>query len=146
KELRRRLECFASQFEFLESAADQLEYKTKDTAKLAGVDLHTLSSAESGKDKVKDLGSQTMNGLSVRSLMTLMVFAKSLAYFRGNAEVELEDLRQILPFVLHDKLVMDRDSPFFEATGNAAFRIDRIGWLRRLFDLACAEYDRLNLD
>jgi MoxR-like ATPase len=146
KELRRRLEFFASQFEFLEPAADQLEYKTKDTAKLAGVDLHALSSGESGKDKVKDLGSQTMNGLSVRSLMTLMVFAKALAYFRGNSEVELEDLRQILPFVLHDKLVIDPDSPFFEAPGNAAFRIDRIGWLRRLFDLSCAEYDRLNLD
>src|SRR5689334_20996703 len=38
--LRRRLEFFASQFEFLEPAAEQLEYKTKDTAKLAGADLH----------------------------------------------------------------------------------------------------------
>ncbi|MEP7200091.1 MAG: AAA family ATPase [Chloroflexota bacterium] len=145
-ELRRRLEFFASQFEFLEPAADQLEYKTKDTAKLAGVDLHLLAAQETGKDKLKDLGNQTKNGLSVRSLMTLMVFAKSLAYFRGNLAVELEDLRQILPFVLHDKLVIDPDSPFFEAPGNAAFRMDRIGWLRRLFDLACAEYDRLNLD
>ena len=145
-ELRRRLEFFASQFEFLESAADMLEYKTKDTAKLAGGDVHLLTSQESGKDKLKDLGSQTKNGLSVRSLMTLMVFAKALAYFRGDKIVELEDLRQILPFVLHDKLVVDADSPFFEAPGNAAFRYDKIGWLRRLFDLSCGEYDRLNLD
>lgn len=144
--LRRRLEFFASQFEFLESAADMLEYKTKDTAKLSGGDIHLLSSQETGKDKLKDLGSQTKNGLSVRSLMTLMVYAKALAYFRGNRTVALEDLRQILPFVLHDKLVVDPDAPFFEAPGNAAFRLDKIGWLRRLFDLSCAEYDRLNLD
>ena len=42
-ELLRRLEFFASQFEFFEPAAEQLEYKTKDTAKLAGADLHLLA-------------------------------------------------------------------------------------------------------
>jgi hypothetical protein len=26
------------------------------------------------------------------------------------------------------------------------YRTDRVAWLRRLFDLACAEYDRLDLD
>ena len=145
-ELLRRIEFFASQFEFMEPAAVQLEYKTKDTARLAGVDLHTLSASETGKDRVKDLGSQTMNGLSVRSLQTLLVFAKALAYFRGNRVVQLDDLRQITPFVLHDKLVIDPDSPFFDAPGNEPLRIDRVAWLRRLFDLACAEYDRLNLD
>lgn len=34
----RRLEFFASQFEFCEAAGAQLEYKTKDTAKLSGVE------------------------------------------------------------------------------------------------------------
>jgi hypothetical protein len=58
----------------------------------------------------------------------------------------LEDVRQILPFVLHDKLVPDTDAPFFDAPGHGAFRTDRIGWLRRLFDASCAEYDRLDLD
>jgi MoxR-like ATPase len=145
-ELRRRLEFFASQFEFLEPAADQLEYKTKDTAKLASADLHQLSAGETGKDKLKDLGAQTKNGLSVRALMTVLVFAKALAYFRGNRTVDLDDLRHTIPFVLHDKLTPDLDAPFFEAPGNGVFRIDRVGWIRRLFDLACAEYDRLGLD
>ena len=145
-ELLRRLEFFASQFEFLEPAAEQLEYKTKDTAKLASADTHLLSAQETGKDRVKDLGAQTKNGLSVRALMTVLVFSKAITYFRGNREVSLDDLRQILPFVLHDKLQPDPDAPFFEAPGNAVLRIDRISWLRRLFDLACAEYDRLNLD
>ena len=144
--IRRRIEFFASQFEFFEPAAEQLEYKTKDTVKLAGVDYHTLAAQETGKDRLKDLGTQTRNGLSVRALMTVLLFAKSLAYFRGAREVQLEDVRQVIPFVLHDKLQPDLDAPFFEAPGNAMLRVDRVGWIRRLFDLSTAEYDRLNLD
>jgi hypothetical protein len=145
-EVRRRVEFFASHFEFCEVAAAQFEYKTKDTARLAGAEWHTLTAQETGRDRLKDLGAQTKNGLSVRALMTLLFFAKAIAYFRGNRLVGLEDVRQILPFVLHEKLVADADAPFFEAPGNAAFRTDRVGWLRRLFDLSCADYDRLDLD
>ncbi len=142
----RRLEFFASQFEFLDQAGSQLEYKTKDTAKLSGIDWRRLSALDTGKDKRKDLGSQTCNGLSVRSLMTIIVFVKAIARFRGNSIVTLEDLRQIMPFVLHDKLIQDADSPFFEAPENASFRVDKVGWIRRLFDLSCAEYERLDLE
>lgn len=144
--LRRRIEFFASQFEYLETAADQLEYRTKDTLKLSGMDYRQVAAQDTGKDKLKDLGSQTRNGLSVRSLMTALVFVKAIAYFRGGAEVSLADVRQLLPFVLHDKLQPDLDSPFFDAPGNAVFRVDRVGWIRKLFDLSCAEYDRLGLD
>lgn len=145
-EVRRRLEFFASQFEFCEVAGEQFEYKTKDTARLAGADWRAVTAQETGRDRLKDLGCQTTNGLSVRALMTLLIYGKALAYFRGNRTVELDDLRQVLPFVLHDKLVPDVEAPFFDAPGNAACRTDRVGWLRRLFDLACADYDRLNLD
>ncbi|MFN7565416.1 MAG: AAA family ATPase [Prosthecobacter sp.] len=145
-EIRRRIEFFTSQFEFCEVAGDQFEYKTKDTARLAGVEWHLLTAQETGRDRLKDLGCQTRNGLSVRGLMTIIHFAKAIAYFRGNRAVELDDLRQILPFVLFDKLVPDVEAPFFDAPGHGAFRTDRIGWLRRVLDLSCAEYDRLNLD
>jgi MoxR-like ATPase len=144
--VRRRLEFFASQLEFCEVAAEQFEYKTKDTVRLAGVEWRTLAALDTGRDRLKDLGCQTKNGLSVRALMTLMEYAKALAYFRGNRAVELEDLRQILPFVLWDKLAPDVEAPFFEAAGNAVLRGDRVGWLRRLFDASCADYDRLDLD
>jgi len=144
--LRRRLEFFASQFEFFEPGGDQVEYKTKDTARLSGMDYHSLTGRDTGKDRLKDIGAQTRNGLSVRSLMSAMVFAKALAYFRGNPSAELEDLRQILPFVLYDKLIPDSDCPFFDAAGNEVLRVDRVAWIRRMFDMACAEYDRLNLD
>lgn len=144
--LRRRLEFFASQFEFSEAAGSQFEYKGKDTARLAGTDWGWLISQDDGRDRLKDLGCQTRNGLSVRNLMTLLVYAKALAFFRGNAAVELDDLRQILPFVLNDKLLPDLEAPFFDIPEHAGFKSDRIGWLRHLFDASCAEYDRLDLD
>ena len=144
--VRRRVEFFASQFEFCEVAAEQFEYKTKDTARLAGAEWHSVTALDTGRDRLKDLGCQTTNGLSVRALQTLLLYAKAIAYFRGNRVVELEDVRQVLPFVLHDKLVADPEAPFFEAAGTGPFRTDRVGWLRRLFDLSCADYDRLDLD
>jgi hypothetical protein len=144
-DVRRRIEFFASQFEFLDTAALTLEYKTKDTARLAGVDLHLLGE-DTGRDRLADLGAQTRNGLSVRSLQTILVFAKALAYFRGAASVGAEDVRHVLPFVLVNRLAQDRDAPFFDAEGNAAYRADRIGWIRRLFDLSCAQFDRQGLD
>lgn len=144
--LRRRLEFFTSQFELSETAGAQFEYMTKDTARLSAIDWAQLVAADNGRDRLKDLGCQTLNGLSVRNLMTLLVYAKALAYFRGNQTVELEDLRQVLPFVLNDKLRPDLDAPFFSLPQNAAYRSDSISWLRQLFDLSNAEYERLGLD
>lgn len=144
--VRRRLEFFTAHFEYLEPAAEQFEYKTKDTVKLVGADYRAVAGRDTGRDKAKDLGSQTKNGLSVRALMTVFIFTKALAFFRGDNVALLDDLRQILPFVLHDKLVPDLESPFFDEPGNAALRTDRVSWIRRLFDLSSAEYDRLDLD
>lgn len=144
--VRRRLEFFCSQFELSEPAGVQFEYMTKDTARLSGIDWAQVVAADNGRDRVKDLGCQTLNGVSVRNLMSLLVFGKALAYFRGASQVELEDLRQVLPFVLHDKLQPDLDAPFFSLPGHAGYRTDRLSWLRRLLDLSCEEYDRLDLD
>lgn len=144
--IRRRLEFFTGQFEFLETAAAQLEYKTKDTVRLSGIDLHLVSSKESGKDKTRDLGSQTKNGLSVRALMTILHYAKAMCYFRGDHEVSLNDLRQTMPFVLYAKLTPDVDAPFFDIESNQQYRSDRVSWLRTVFDQSCQEYDRLALD
>ena len=143
--LRRRLEFFASQFKFFEPGGEQIEYKTKDCLHLSGVDSRFLGE-QSGKDQMKDLGFQTRNGLSVRAVLSILVFVKGMAYFRGGSSVSMEDVRQILPFVLYNKLVPDHDAAFFEAPGHASLRVDRISWLRRLFDSSNAEYDRLGLD
>jgi MoxR-like ATPase len=144
--VRRRLEFFAAQFDFCDLAAREIEYKSKDTIRLAGKTLGQVCAEDCGRDKVKALCSQTENGLSVRSLMTLLAFSKGLAWFRGQPEVSLADVRQIVPWILHEKLVPNLTSPFFDQTGHGVYRIDRVGWLRRAFDLACEEFVRLDLD
>ncbi|MCH8498678.1 MAG: AAA family ATPase [Marinobacter sp.] len=144
-ELRRRIEFFASQFEFSEYSGQQFEYKSKDTSRLAGIPSHQLAIYENGKDRLADLGCQTVNGLSVRSLMSLLVYAKAMAFFRGNTVVELNDITQMLPFVFHSRLFPDLDAPFFQQAEHAAFRSDRIGWLRHLFITCCQEFERQGL-
>lgn len=140
--LRQRLEFFASQFEFSEYSGQQFEYKSKDTSRLSDVPRHQLTGLENGRDRVADLGCQTCNGISVRGLMSVIIFTKAMAYFRGNDEVELNDLTQILPFVLHSRLSADIDSPFFQQSENATLLSDRISWLRQMFQLSCREFER----
>ncbi len=141
-----RLEYFVSQFEYFEQGSEQFEYKTKDNVKLASMDMNQLLQKDTGKDKLKDMGNQTVNGLSVRALMTSIVFIKAIAYFRGHDEAAFEDVRNILPFVLHDKLVQNSEAPWFEQENNYLHKVDHISWIRQLFDMSCSEYDRLDLD
>ena len=144
--VRRRLEFFAGQFELAERAGVQFEYRTKDTARLAGADPHLLLAADTGRDRLSDVGAQTLAGLSVRALQSLVAYAKALALFRGRDEVGLDDLRAVLPFVLHDKLPQDPDAPALADDSAAPLRTDRVSWLRGLFDTTCAQYDALGLD
>lgn len=146
RKLQRRLEFFASHFEFFEPGAARLEYMTKDTVKLAALDWHIFEADSTGQDARSELGRQTHNGLSVRALMTCILFVKAMAYFRGANKVGFEDLRQILPFVLHDKLVPNEDAPFFEEPGHRPLRSDKISWIRQLFDDSCREFERLDMD
>ncbi len=144
--LRKRLEYFVSQFEFFEPAASRFEYRSKDTARLSGLPFSEMAARETGKDRTRDLSQQTTNGLSVRALMTLLLYAKGMAWFRGRTEVGIEDLRNVLPFVLHDRLVPNLDAPFFDNAQNQNLKSDRVGWLQRLWDLSCAEFDQNNRD
>ncbi|PIQ23816.1 ATPase [bacterium (Candidatus Blackallbacteria) CG17_big_fil_post_rev_8_21_14_2_50_48_46] len=145
-QVQRRIEFFASQFEYCGPAGEQFEYKTKDTLRLSALDPRYLLAQEIHPDPLLALGAQTLNGLSVRALLTLILFCKAMAWFRGNSEVELEDVRQILPFVLHDKLIQNPEALFFEQPGHQVYRVDKISWLRKLFDLACLAYDRQELE
>ena len=40
--------------------------RAKDTARLSGVDWRDITAADTGRDRMKDLGCQTRNGVSVR--------------------------------------------------------------------------------
>ncbi len=99
-----------------------------------------------GRDKTKALCSQTENGVSVRAYMTIINFAKALTYFRGNVEVDIQDIRQIIPWILHEKLTHNQTSAFFDVPGNDIYRIDKIAWIRKMFDDAMDEFNRLDLD
>lgn len=145
-EVLRRIEFFAGQFEYLEKAGRQFEYRTKDTARLAGVDPHLLESLDTGRDALSDIGTQTLAGLSVRALQSLILYSKAMAWFCGEANVRIEDVRAVLPFVLHQKLPVDPQSTALGLDSNEELRTDRISWLRGLFDTACQQYNRLGLD
>jgi hypothetical protein len=56
--------------------------------------------------------------------------------------VEVEDLRQIVPWVLHEKLVPNGRSPFFEAKTSRGLLQDRVAWIRRMFDTAMDQHGR----
>lgn len=144
--VRRRIEFFAAQFDFCDLAAQEIEYKSKDTIRLSGKTLASVCANDCGRDKVACICSQTENGLSVRALMTLLSFSKTLAWFRGSPEVTVQDVRQILPWILHEKLQPNLTSPFFDQTGHDVYRLDRVAWIRKAFDLACQEFTRLDLD
>ena len=144
--VRRRIEFFAAQFDFCDLAAQDIEYKSKDTIRLAGKTVAMVCANDCGRDKVKALCSQTENGFSVRALMTILAFVKALAWFRGQKTVALDDVRNLVPWVLHEKLVQNPTSPYFDQAENGILRLDRVAWIRKAFDLACAEYARLDLD
>ncbi len=131
-----RLGFFLGQLDFCRQASPQFEAKSKDTLKLVGQSVATVCNEQCPLDKKVHLCTQTENGVSARAYQTCLHFAKALAYFRGHAEVEAEDLRQIVPWVLHEKLVPNARSPFFEAKGKRALLQDRVAWIRNMFDTA----------
>jgi MoxR-like ATPase len=142
----RRVEHFAGQFEYLERAGRQFEYRTKDTARLAGVDPHLVQQDDTGRDPRSDVGTQTTAGLSVRALQSIVLYAKAMAFFRGDTEVAVEHVRAVLPFVLWQKLPVDHEARAFDAPGGAELRTDRVSWLRAMFDTTCRLYDADGLD
>lgn len=144
-DVRRRLEYFTGQFEFVQHGGRRFEYRTKDVVATAGGDVSAVIDANSGADLVIDLGAQTLNGLSVRALQTLILYAKASAWFRGASAVGLDDVRAMMPFVLRGKLLPNPQHPRFEA-GDKELAHDPASWLVDLFDTAMKQFAALGLD
>src|SRR5262249_31593479 len=125
---------FLGQLDFCRRASDQLEYMNKDTLHLAGRRVAQVCNEDCPLDKQENLCSQTENGVSPRAFQALLHYAKALAYFRGQPRVEMADLRQIVPWVLFDKLRLNPQSPFFQKLENKILTMDRVSWIRQLFD------------
>ncbi len=137
-----KLGFFLGQLDFCRRASPQFEAKSKDTLKLHGQTVSQVCNEQCPLDKKVHLCTQTENGVSARAYQTALHYAKALAYFRGHAEVGEDDLRQILPWVLHDKLVPNGRSPFFEAEDHRALLGDRVAWIRALWDAAMEQHAR----
>jgi MoxR-like ATPase len=135
-----RIGYFLGQLDFCRMASPQFVAKSKDTLKLAGQTVSQVCNEQCPLDKKVHLCTQTENGVSARAYQTCLHFAKALAYFRGHAAVEVEDLRQIVPWVLHEKLVPNARSPFFESKTSRGLLQDRVAWIRRMFDMAMEQH------
>jgi len=137
-----QLGFFLGQLDFCRMASPQFEAKSKDTLKLAGQSVSQVCNEQCPLDKKIHLCTQTENGVSARAYQTCLHFAKALAYFRGRSAVEVEDLRQLVPWVLHEKLVPNARSPFFESKTSHGLLQDRVAWIRRMFDMAMEQHGR----
>ena len=131
---------FLGQLDFCRRASDRLEYMNKDTLHLAGRRVGHVCTEDCPLDKQENLCSQTENGVSPRAFQAVIHFAKALAYFRGNPAVDLDDLRQILPWALFEKLKLNPQSAFFQKLENKVFLTDRVSWIRQLFDRAIQQH------
>jgi MoxR-like ATPase len=137
-----RVSYFLGQLDFCRMASTRFEFMSKDTLHLNGHSVASVCTEQCPLDKRQHLCTQTENGVSARVYLTCFHFAKALAYFRGHRSVELEDFRQILPWVLHDKLTPNKRSRFFEESEHRALLRDRVAWIRHLFDQAMDQYAR----
>ncbi len=137
-----RVSFFLGQLDFCRMASMRFEFMNKDTLHLNGRSVASVCTEACPLDKRQHLCTQTENGVSARVYLTCFHFAKAMAYFRGHRTVELEDFRQILPWVLHDKLKPNERSRFFEDDDHKAMLRDRVVWIRHLFDAAMEQYPR----
>lgn len=137
-----KLGFFLGQLDFCRMASPQFEAKSKDTLKLHGQSVSQVCTEQCPLDKKVHLCTQTENGVSARAYQTTLHYAKALAYFRGRTAVDEQDLRQIVPFVLHDKLVPNPRSAFFEVKENRVLLQDRVAWIRAMWDRAMDQYGR----
>jgi MoxR-like ATPase len=137
--VRDALGFFAGQLEFCRRASNNLEFMQKDTLHLAGFKVGQVCNEDCPLDKLTNICSQTENGVSARAYQTLILFAKALAYFRGVAAVSNEDVRQILPWILHEKLKPNALSPFFQRPEHQPLATDRAAWIRGMFDQALTQ-------
>jgi MoxR-like ATPase len=133
---------FLGQLDFCRQATSEYDHMSKDTLHLSGRSVAQVCTEECPLDKKTHLCSRTENGVSARSYLTCLHFAKALAYFRGNAQVEWEDLRQMVPWVLHEKIKPNPRSAFFEEAKNRRLLLDRVHWIRSMMDDSSALFKK----
>jgi MoxR-like ATPase len=137
----RLLEHFVGSLDFCLRGGRDFEHKSKDSLRLAGIPLARVCNEECPLDKMRHVCAQTTAGLSARSFLTVLEMAKALAWFRGRPAVGVDDVRQILPYCLHEKLRPHASGDFFQAAENRVLLSDKVAWIRRMFDMTVARFD-----
>ena len=125
-----------SQLDFCRRTSNQLEFQNKDTLVLSGKRLGHVCTEDCPLDKSENICSQSENGASTRSYQNIILFAKALAWFRGNGQVDGQDIRAIMPWILFDKLQPNPQSAFFQKEENHVYLTDRSAWIGQLCDRA----------
>ena len=144
--VRRRIEFFVSHFEFVQHGGRRFEYRTKDTAATAGTDIGEIIERNSGADLEVDPGAQTVTNISVRAILVLITYAKAIAWFRGQAEVGVDDVGAVLPFVLRGKLLPNRRHPRFDGGSDQELGLDSVSWLADLWADSNRQFSALGRD
>lgn len=131
---------FLGQLDFCRRASDQIESMNKDTLHLAGRRVGHVCNEDCPLDKHLNLCTQTESGVSPRTYQSILHYAKALAFFRGEQQVGSEDLRQLMPWLLFEKLRVNPQSQFFLKAENKVLLADRASWIRQLFDRALQQH------
>jgi len=131
---------FLGQLDFCRRASNDIYSMNKDTLHLAGRRVAHVCTEDCPLDKQLNLCSQTEGGVSPRTFQSIIHYAKALAWFRDRDEVSVEDLRQLTPWLLFDKIEANPQSQFFQKTGNKIYLTDKAGWLRKMFDQSLQQH------
>ena len=138
----RLLEYFVGSLDFCARASREFESKSKDVLRLAGIPLRQVCNEDCPLDKHTNVCAQTTSGLSVRSYLTVIEIAKAMAWFRGGRAVTAADLRQTLPYCLHEKLTANAQGDYFVEPDNRVLLSDKVAWIREMFDTTQARFHR----
>ena len=131
---------FLGQLDFCQRASQDVESMNKDTLHLSGQRVAHVCTEDCPLDKQLHICSQTESGISPRTYQSIIHYAKALAFFRGQSSVSIDDLRQLIPWLLFDKVRVNQQSQFFQKTENKVYLTDRCAWLRQMFDLALQQH------
>lgn len=131
---------FLGQLDFCRQASADIDSMNKDTLHLSGRRVAHVCNEDCPLDKQLHLCSQTEGGVSPRTYQSIVHYGKALSYFFGRTSVTLEDLRQLIPWLLFDKVRVNRQSQFFDKAEHKVFLSDRVAWLRQMFDRAIQQH------
>ena len=131
---------FLGQLDFCRRASADFDSMNKDTLHLSGRRVAHICNEDCPLDKQLHICSQTEGGISPRTYQSIIHYSKALSYFFGRNSVTIEDLRQLLPWLLFDKIRVNAQSQFFDKAEHKVFLADRAGWLRNMFEMAIQQH------